>query len=268
MSDDDFMMEDEEEDYDFEYEDGSDDDMDLADGEEGEMGLENAYYSAKSLKEDDLQGALKALTELRDRIAQEEMEDPGDWGFKVLKQLTKIKLRLGDPKGALEDYTRLLTWISPESGKKLSKNYTEKSLDRLLETVGFSSRTDSSLLEAFYQRTLDALGGGRMERQWVRITIQLAKLWLDQGKMDKLAKAIQDLHQSCLDPQGQEDPTKGTTLLEIYALEIQMYTRMRKTLQLKKVYQKSLNVTSAIPHPKIMGVIRECGGKMYMRQGG
>lgn len=27
-----------------------------------------------------------------------------------------------------------------------------------------------------------------------------------------------------------------------------------------------MGVKSAIPHPRIMGVIRECGGKMHMRE--
>lgn len=27
-----------------------------------------------------------------------------------------------------------------------------------------------------------------------------------------------------------------------------------------------MDIKSAIPHPKIMGVIRECGGKMHMRE--
>ncbi|CAJ0765936.1 11352_t:CDS:2, partial [Entrophospora sp. SA101] len=30
------------------------------------------------------------------------------------------------------------------------------------------------------------------------------------------------------------------------------------------LYQQCLHVKSAIPHPRIMGVIRECGGKMHM----
>lgn len=34
----------------------------------------------------------------------------------------------------------------------------------------------------------------------------------------------------------------------------------------QKLYNKSLQVRSAIPHPKILGIIRECGGKMHMRE--
>lgn len=57
---------------------------------------------------------------------------------------------------------------------------------------------------------------------------------------------------------------KGTQLLEIYAIEIQMYTQQKNNKKLKELYQDALCIKSAIPHPKIMGIIRECGGKMHM----
>ena len=112
---------------------------------------------------------------------------------------------------------------------------------------------------------------------------------------------------------GSDDPKKGTQLLEVYALEIQMHSEQvaplpdltcprprpglgeacgalaqlylgfvrtlgpasrrltRHVLQrnakaLKGLYHKALSVKSAIPHPRILGVIRECGGKMHMHQ--
>ena len=66
--------------------------------------------------------------------------------------------------------------------------------------------------------------------------------------------------------EGVDDAKKGTQLLEVYALEIQMYTEMKATKKLKELYTRALTVKSAIPHPRIMGVIRECGGKMHMHE--
>ena len=43
-----------------------------------------------------------------------------------------------------------------------------------------------------------------------------------------------------------------------------MYTETKNNKKLKSLYNKALQIKSAIPHPKIMGVIRECGGKMHM----
>lgn len=59
---------------------------------------------------------------------------------------------------------------------------------------------------------------------------------------------------------------KGTQLLEIYALEIQIHTEQKNTKRLKELYNKALTIKSAIPHPRIMGIIRECGGKMHMHE--
>ena len=47
---------------------------------------------------------------------------------------------------------------------------------------------------------------------------------------------------------------------------MQMYTEMRNTKKLKELYQRALTIKSAIPHPRIMGIIRECGGKMHMHE--
>jgi COP9 signalosome complex subunit 2 len=55
-------------------------------------------------------------------------------------------------------------------------------------------------------------------------------------------------------------------LLEIFALEIQMYGETGNYKKLKETYDATLQVKSAIPHPRIMGVIRECGGKMHMSE--
>lgn len=35
-------------------------------------------------------------------------------------------------------------------------------------------------------------------------------------------------------------------------------------LCLQEIYNAANSVRSAIPHPRIMGVIKECGGKMWM----
>jgi len=74
------------------------------------------------------------------------------------------------------------------------------------------------------------------------------------------------LRRSCQTEEGDDDLKKGTQLLEIYALEIQMYTAQKNNKKLKALYEQSLHIKSAIPHPLIMGVIRECGGKMHLRE--
>jgi COP9 signalosome complex subunit 2 len=49
-------------------------------------------------------------------------------------------------------------------------------------------------------------------------------------------------------------------------LEILMLAETRNNKRLKALYQRALRVKSAVPHPNIMGIIRECGGKMHMSE--
>lgn len=46
-----------------------------------------------------------------------------------------------------------------------------------------------------------------------------------------------------------------------------MYSEQKNHKQLEQLYEQSLRVRSAIPHPLILSVIRECGGKMHLRLG-
>ncbi|KAH6562944.1 hypothetical protein BASA50_000200 [Batrachochytrium salamandrivorans] len=249
MSDfeDDFMVEDGDEDFGFEYEDD--------DVEEPDVDLENKYYSAKGHKEDSPQIAIK---EFRSVVATEDVK--GDWGFKALKQIVKLSFKLDDYVTVLSHYSELLTYTRTA----VTRNYSEKSINNILDFV--SSSQDMAFLESFYSITLADLEESKNDRLWVKTNLKLAKLWLDRQEYPRLTKIIRQLHVSCQNDDGTDDQRKGTLLLEIFALEIQMYTETKNNKKLKAVYQQCLYVKSAIPHPRIMGIIRECGGKMHMSE--
>lgn len=121
-------------------------------------------------------------------------------------------------------------------------------------------------MERFYSLTLTCFQSTNNERLWLKTNIKLAKLLLERKEYLSVTKKLRELQRACQRPDGTDDPNKGTHLLEIYALEIQMYAETRNNKQLKLLYQKALSVRSAVPHPKIMGIIRECGGKMHMSE--
>ena len=50
-------------------------------------------------------------------------------------------------------------------------------------------------------------------------------------------QVLRELHRSCQTEEGQDDLKKGTQLLEIYALEIQMHTEAKNSKKLKELYQ-------------------------------
>ncbi|KAF8512368.1 PCI domain-containing protein [Hysterangium stoloniferum] len=254
MDDDDAEYMQEDEDYDFDY---SDDGEDA--NESGSADVENQYYTAKSMKEDNPEGALKAFKQ----IVETEMEK-GDWGFKALKQSTKLLfLTLHRPEEALGTYTKLLTYTK----SAVTRNYSEKSINGILDYVGGGKGgpVEVDVLERFYETTRGALEDAKNERLSLKTNLKLAKLWLDRREYGRLTKLLRDLHNSTTQGNdGEQDQSQGTQLLEIYALEIQMYNETRNFKKLKEIYNATNEVRSAIPHPRIMGVIKECGGKMWM----
>jgi COP9 signalosome complex subunit 2 len=125
-------------DYELEYSDDS--------GSEPDVNLENQYYVAKGLKQDnDLRGALEAFQAVLDLEDQK-----GDWGFKSLKQMVKVCHILEEHEKMINYYSRMLGYV-----KVVTKNAAEKSINSILDFV--SSSQQKSLLHNFYQITLDCL---------------------------------------------------------------------------------------------------------------
>nr|SVE76321.1 EOG090X04DO [Daphnia longispina] len=251
MSDveDDFMCA-EDEDYDLEYSEDS--------NSEPDVDLENQYYNSKALKEDEPKAALTSFQKVLDLEMQG--GEKGEWGFKALKQMIKILFTLNNYQEMMTRYKQLLTYIK----SAVTRNHSEKSINSILDYISTSKQME--LLQDFYETTLDALKDAKNDRLWFKTNSKLGKLYFDRGDYNKLAKILKQLHQSCQTDEGEDDLKKGTQLLEIYALEIQMYTAQKNNKKLKTLYEQSLHIKSAIPHPLIMGVIRECGGKMHLRE--
>ncbi|WEW57562.1 hypothetical protein PRK78_003029 [Emydomyces testavorans] len=252
MSDDDFMQESDQEEYDFEYEDAEDD-------ESGDIGIENKYYNAKQIKGDNPEEAIEEFL----GVPQLE-ENKGDWGFKGLKQAIKLEFMLGRYEDAVEHYRELLTYVK----SAVTRNYSEKSINNMLDYIekGAEDERAYHCMEKFYSLTLNSFQSTNNERLWLKTNIKLARLWLDRKEYGQLSKKVRELHKACQRPDGTDDPAKGTYSLEVYALEIQMYANTGNNKRLKALYQRALKVRSAVPHPKIMGIIRECGGKMHMSE--
>lgn len=80
MSDDDFMVDDDE-DYDLEYDEDS--------TSEPDVDLENQYYNSKALKE-----TPELALESYEKVLALENGDKGEWGFRALKQIIKLNFRL------------------------------------------------------------------------------------------------------------------------------------------------------------------------------
>jgi len=246
------------------YEDEGEDMEGEEGGEEGgeeDSGheIENEYYNAKGMLEEDLKEAIKGFEKVvsMEKTEKEKSEKP--WGIKALKKLTKLYLKENNSKKVLEKFTAFM-----ECCKSVSPNESEKGLNSVLDAM--STSKDLNLVEMVYTSALQNLKEQGNDRVWFRTNLKLGKLLYEADEHTKLAKILKDLHRSCQLDNGEDDPKKGSQLVDIYALEIQMHTATKNNKKLKELYHKALEIKSAIPHPRIMGVIRECGGKMNMRE--
>ncbi|ATZ50977.1 hypothetical protein BCIN_06g04360 [Botrytis cinerea B05.10] len=250
--DDDFMQDSDQEEYDFEYEENDDE-------EDADVDIENKYYNAKQMKSTDPEGAIEEFLGIP---ALE--QDKGDWGFKGLKQAIKMEFNLALYDKAVEHYLELLTYVK----SAVTRNYSEKSINNILDFIEKKTEDDAArkCMEEFYSNTLQSFQSTNNERLWLKTSIKLAKLCLDRKDYVATTKKLRELRKACELEDGTDDPSKGTYSLEIYALEIQMHSETKNNKQLKRSYERALKVKSAVPHPRIMGIIRECGGKMHMTE--
>ena len=238
--------------YDFEYEDDDEE-------EGGDIDIENKYYNAKQLKAETPQEAIEEF------LGVPALEpEKGEWGFKSLKQAIKLGLQLGLYDDAIKHYKELLTYVK----SAVTRNYSEKSINNMLDFVEKSADDQGAYrcMEQFYSLTLETFQSTNNERLALKTNVKLAKLYLDKKDYNQLAIKVREIHKACQRDDGTDDAGKATYSLEAYALEIQMYAEMKNNKRLKALYQKALTVRSAVPHPKVQGIIRECGGKMHMSE--
>ncbi|KAJ8766824.1 hypothetical protein K2173_008378 [Erythroxylum novogranatense] len=167
-------------------------------------------------------------------------------GFKALKQTVKLYYRLGRYKEMMHSYREI-----------------EKCINNIMDFVSGSASQNFGLLQEFYQMTLNALEEAKNERLWFKTNLKLCKIWFDMGEYGRMIKILKERHKSCQREDSTDDQKKGSQLLEVYAVEIQMYTETKNNKKLKMRFS-TLAIKSAIPHPRIMGIIQECGGKMHM----
>uniref|UniRef100_A0A0A9Z433 COP9 signalosome complex subunit 2 n=1 Tax=Lygus hesperus TaxID=30085 RepID=A0A0A9Z433_LYGHE len=236
-------------DYDVEFNEDS--------NSEPDADLENQYYNSKVLRSD----PLKALESFKKVLELEEKSQvKGEWGFRALKQMIKLLFAMGEYSEMMKSYGQLLTYIK----SAVTSNHTEKSITSILDFI--STTNNMELLHNFYETTLGALKESQNDRMWFKTSIKLAKLYLERQDFLELANSLKQMRLSGME-NGIEDLKNGTQMLEMLALEIQMYTCQKNTKKLQELYNQSLQIKSAIPHPYIMGIIRECGGKMHLTNG-
>lgn len=73
-----------------------------------------------------------------------------------------------------------------------------------------------------YEITLERLRDSNNDRLWFSMNVKLGKLYLDMCSFDPLQRLLDQLYRFCETPYGDSDPAKATSLLDVYALDIQV----------------------------------------------
>jgi COP9 signalosome complex subunit 2 len=287
------MSDDEEEyEYEYEYDDDADDDddnnnnnnnnntnngddnenkMDTTDNpfeytdeeedqDDAQVALENAYYNAKGMRENtNLQDAAQAFEQVIQQETQE-LGTTGPWSFKAIKQLVKLHLRANHSEETRKQYTRLLDCISTD----VSPNAVEKGINAMLERVASLAPHDP-LAVAVYDETLQVFhpttGTCKNERLWFKANLKYGQLLYQLNQTVKLQKVLKDL-QSIHEESNNSASSSST--LEIYALQIQLYSRQKDHKRLREIFNKAMAVRGGITHPRTLALMQELGGKMHM----
>ncbi|KAI2500942.1 PCI/PINT associated module [Fragilaria crotonensis] len=141
-------------------------------------------------------------------------------------------------------------------------------LDRISSILqgNSSSRVQDprNLASEIYERTIKFFEPKRgpfpNDRLWFKTNLKYGQLLYETNETGKLQLVLQDLKNT----QFSESSSSSTHLMEIYALQIQLYSRQKDNKELRKIFEKALAVRGGIPHPRTLALIQELGGKMHL----
>lgn len=137
-------------------------------------------------------------------------------------------------------------------------------IDRIMDEVGTAE--DEDLQAVMYEKALVHLKATN-ERLWFSTQLKLARGHVMHRDAGKLAAAVDALHDSCRTPEGADDPTKATYLMDVYALRIQLCGITKEFDAIRQYYDAVNGLQKvAIADPRVMGTIRETFGEMHMSQ--
>jgi COP9 signalosome complex subunit 2 len=241
---------------------GSDEDQDSGGDENGEddelIEIENSFYEGDDYIKEDPRRAV----ELFEKVVNLETArgDEVTWRFKALQKLVKVHFNLKEYSKMIGRYRDMLIYMSA-----VTRNECTESINVILDTL--LAATDPHVLSEMYEITLEALKSAKNERLWFNTNLKLAKLYMDNNKISEVERVLQLLKKSCQNSDGTDDMTKGSLLLEAYCLEIQLCSATHDAVRMRRIYPNTLNMNDVVSDPRIMGLIREEGGKMYMSEG-
>ncbi|KAJ0406942.1 hypothetical protein ATCC90586_000203 [Pythium insidiosum] len=260
------------EEYEYEYDSdeqyNSDEQLEDADGEGNEernaaIELENTFYEAEDFRQ---RGDYASALEYFERVVTLERDvaapENSKWSFQAYQNIVKLAVSSSKWDAMVSNYQAMLQFLP-----YVTRNESTESISSILDVVSSAAGADSAAyVTKMYEVTLERLQDLHNERLWFSMNVKLGRLYLDMGQFKELRLLLNQLYAFCQTPDGVPDASKATMLLDVYALDIQLCGATKNSKKLREIYPKTLDLDAAVADPRIMGVIREEGGKMYLEE--
>jgi COP9 signalosome complex subunit 2 len=240
-----------------------------------ETHIENKYADAKN---DMDKNPASAIARFREVIADD--QDHMKWTFKALKKICKTLVKSQQYLALPDALNEMICFVGQQGSNGLGAGEKEKGFRKFLEwctaaPLHVMEQLLTSLV-SFLRQQLASNAKSSLERLWFQVETRLAELLLPKPdtNLSVLAAGMQPLRLWCLTPGTAScNPDRTNQFLEVLAVEIQIYTILNDqtssdlyVAKLRELFQESIRIQAGFPKPRVVGIIRECGGKLFMRQ--
>lgn len=229
--------------------------------------IENLYYLAEASKRKDPVGAREKFRRCFELELESGIEEVF-MRFKALQNL--VALELSHPESReqmLRDYKALLELAS---SSQVSRNDSSDAINTLLN--GFSEENgDGSTEEELFHLTIDFLrsdgASWNSEKLYFGLVLKQVRKYIQEGRFSDAEILLNELHAKCRNPDGSDNKSKGSQLLEVYALQLQLLIDQGNFSRLKEIFHRTKDLRAEVHDPKSMSMIHECWGKFYASEG-
>lgn len=242
----------------YEYDSGNEGWSDEGDVDEDLVAIENTFYEADDVKKSNPEEALNLFLRVL-QLESNRAESDQQWKFKALKNVVVLECNLNLYDPMLDHLTELIGLMDT-----VASNDAKDAINSIIDAS--SKITNDYYSMRVLSMTLDRLKESKNSRLVFNTQTRLAKLYLERNNVDDAEKTITELIESCHFTNGEVDSSKSQSLLEAYALEIQLCTLTKNSKRMKDIFKKTEVLNADVTDPRIIGVIRESGSKMYMSE--
>jgi len=257
--------------------DGGDDwGHDVEDDEEDEqptlkIEIENQYYQAEAEARTNPQAALIQYRKCVDLVATCEAEEGlGDEErtrrFKSLQAIAVLLIKLEREAEVIGAVETLLKYIH-----EVTRNDSYYALEAVMSKVGDSNMNKVAM--QVFDITLGTLKQMPGQQQlWFQTAMKLCKDHLKERYYDRAERLVEECHATLKYKNGEDDLSKGSQLLEIYAVKMEIATMLQDkghesaADRLQNLFHRTSDLVADVNNPKVMSIITECFGKMYGSQ--